>query len=493
MKEHCSVTHLLYLAALVIALTLASTCSAQTIADASQPNTAAQSQATATSTPEPSAAQPSQADLAARVDELEKQLLILRSQLNTQKMETAPAVSAVVATANAPAPPATDAAAQAATSTAAPAAPATTTLAGLLGPVTLSGFVDGYYGYNSNQPAGRTTAFRNFDINSSQFALNMIELVADKSPDPAASHVGFHVALGFGQAMNIINSSIGDNGQFANESNFDQYLKEGYLEYLVGKKLQLNFGKFVTPAGAEVIETKDNWNYSRSLLFALAIPYYHYGVSAKYTFNPKFALTGYLVNGWNNDIDNNSGKTTGFSAAWTPNAKFSFTQNYLVGPEQTNDNSHFRNLLDTVVGYNPNAKLSLQANYDYGHDDAQGAIPATPAVFAPVSWSGIAGYVKYAPNANWYWAVRGEYYNDANGFTTGTLGTANHMSEFTFTLQRLLAGKLISRLEYRYDHSNENVFPFRTSGLPGSPFGPIDHQNTLTVGLVYAFSSADAK
>jgi hypothetical protein len=28
----------------------------------------------------------------------------------------------------------------------------------------------------------------------------------------------------------------------------------------------MDFGKFVTSAGAEVIEAKDNWNYSRSLL-----------------------------------------------------------------------------------------------------------------------------------------------------------------------------------------------------------------------------------
>ena len=87
------------------------------------------------------------------------------------------------------------------------AAPAPTGLAGLLGPTTLSGFVDVYYGYNSNQPAGRTTAFRNFDINSGQFGLNMIELVADKTPDATASRLGYHVALGFGQAMNIINST----------------------------------------------------------------------------------------------------------------------------------------------------------------------------------------------------------------------------------------------------------------------------------------------
>ncbi len=240
---------------------------------------------------------PSSADLAKRIDDLEKELTALKSQM------AAPA----------PAPAATPAPAA--------AAPAAPTVAGLLGPVTLSGFVDAYYGYNNLQPAQRSTALRNFDINSGQFSLNMLELVADKAPDPAASHLGFHVALGFGQAMNLVNSAeLGSplvpttplGG--ATVGNFDQYLKEGYIEYLVGKKLQINVGKFVTPAGAEVIESKDNWNYSRGLLFSWAIPYFHFGANAKYTFNSKFAVTGYLMNGWNNSVDNNSGKTGGFSA-----------------------------------------------------------------------------------------------------------------------------------------------------------------------------------
>ncbi len=399
-------------------------------------------------------------DLASRIDSLEKQLADLRSQMEAQK-----------AAAAAPAP------VQAAVATPAPAAtPAPTGLAGLLGPTTLSGFVDVYYGYNSNQPIGRTTAFRNFDINSGQFGLNMIELVADKAPDATASRLGYHVALGFGQAMNIINST--EPGQFPTESNFDQYLKEGYLEYLapIGKGLQINVGKFVTPAGAEVIETKDNWNYSRGLLFALAIPYFHFGTSAKYAFNSKFALTGYLVNGWNNSIDNNSGKTTGFSAAWTPNSKFSLIQNYLVGPEQLNDNSKFRHLSDTVVSFSPNSKLSFLANYDYGHDHLTGA-PFS------VHWSGIAGYIKYAPNDKWAFATRGEYFSDNGGTQTGT---PQKLSEFTLTLQRMLASKLMTRLEFRRDMSDENVFPDHASGLK-------DSQNTVTLGMVYAFSSADAK
>jgi len=399
-------------------------------------------------------------DLASRIDSLEKQLAELRSQMEAQK-----AAAAV------PAP------AQAMVATPAPAAtPAPTGLAGLLGPTTLSGFVDVYYGYNSNQPIGRTTAFRNFDINSGQFGLNMIELVADKAPDATASRLGYHVALGFGQAMNIVNST--EPGQFPTESNFDQYLKEGYLEYLapIGKGLQINVGKFVTPAGAEVIETKDNWNYSRGLLFALAIPYFHFGTSAKYAFNSKFALTGYLVNGWNNSIDNNSGKTTGFSAAWTPNSKFSLIQNYLVGPEQFNDNSNFRHLSDTVVSFSPNSKLSFLANYDYGHDHLSGA-PFS------VHWSGIAGYIKYAPNDKWAFAGRGEYFSDNGGTQSGT---PQKLSEFTLTLQRMLASKLMTRLEFRRDMSDQNVFPDHASGLK-------DSQNTVTLGMVYAFSSADAK
>jgi Putative beta-barrel porin-2, OmpL-like. bbp2 len=190
------------------------------------------------------------------------------------------------------------------------------------------------------------------------------------------------------------------------------------------------------------------------------------------------------VNGWNNSVDDNSGKTGGFSAAWTPNAKWSLIENYLTGPEHANDNSNFRNLSDTVLTYTPNAKLSLMANYDYGTDQFV-LTSAAPFLLGPKAhWDGIAGYIKYAPNANWYIATRGEYFQDHDGFETGT---AQNVGEFTLTLQRILAGKIMSRLEYRYDASDKGVFPYHNS-LTG-----VGDQNTVTVGLIYAFSSADAK
>src|SRR5206468_841412 len=99
-----------------------------------------------------------------------------------------------------------------ASGTAAPASPvassnSTPTLASLLGPTSLSGFVDMYYGYNANQPATRSNGLRFFDGQANQFALNLLELVVDRAPDAAASRTGYHVALGYGQAINTINGS----------------------------------------------------------------------------------------------------------------------------------------------------------------------------------------------------------------------------------------------------------------------------------------------
>jgi len=367
------------------------------------------------------------------------------------------------------------------TSAGAGTSPVTTpSLAGLLGPTSLSGFVDVYYGQNFNNPASQTNGLRFFDEGTNQFGLNLVELVVDKAPEVTNSRTGYHVALGFGQAMNAVNGS--DHGGLG----FDQYLKEAYFSYLapVGKGLQVDVGKFVTPHGAEVIETKDNWNYSRGLLFSYAIPYYHFGMRAKYAFNDKYSLSGFFVNGWNNVVDNNTGKTYGIGFGWNPNKKFGIVQNYMIGPEQNSLNSNVRQLSDTVITYSPTSKLSFIVNGDYGRGDRFIIDPATNAFSHPVFWTGVAGYVKYALNSHSAIVTRYEYYDDHDGFTTGTL-VPTHFNEFTATFERLMAHHIISRFEFRRDMSNQPVF------LKGS--NPVLDQNTLTAGLVFTFDSREAK
>jgi hypothetical protein len=406
-----------------------------------------------------------QAELIRRLQDLEHEVATLRSQVAELKQQ--PATTGIT-----PSTPATASLAAPATPTAAAGSPTPSPLAQVLGSTSLSGFVDTYYGYNFNQPKSQTSTLRAFDGPSNQFALNLIEINLDKPPDPANSRLGFHLGLGFGQAMNVVNASDPAGLGFA------QYLKEAYISYLapVGKGLQVDVGKFVTPHGAEVIETQDNWNYSRGLLFTYAIPFYHYGARAKYSFSDKYTLTGFLVNGWNDIYDNNTGKTIGATFAWSPTKKISLSQGYMAGPESVGTNAHWRQLSDTVLTLSPTSKLSTTLNFDYGRGDRIAGLTR------PVFWTGIAGYVRYAFDPRYAAAVRYEYFDDHYGFTTPT---AQHVQEVTGTLQRIVAHHLITRLEYRHDVSNRPVF---TKGTK-----PVLGQNTLTAGLVYTFDTRETK
>jgi hypothetical protein len=333
----------------------------------------------------------------------------------------------------------------------------------------MSGFVDSYYDYNSNLPGSNVNAYRSFDSTSNTPALNLMELNFDKIPDAAKSRTGYHISLGYGHADDVINASATE------DAGVDRWLKEGYLTYLapVGKGLVVDAGKFVTPDGAEVIETKDNWNYSRGLLFSYAIPYFHFGVRAKYTFNDKYTVTGFLVNGWNNLVYNVGGKplTPGVSFGWSPTKKLGFVQNFMIDQEQPANNS-WRQLWDTVVTYNYNSKLSFMANYDYGRGDR------VTAFSQPVYWTGIAGYVKYAFSGKYAVATRYEYFNDHDGFTTGT---PQNIGEVTGTFERTFNTHLLTRIEFRRDSSNQPVFPLDN--------GPLAlNQNTATAGVVLMFN-----
>ncbi len=177
----------------------------------------------------------------------------------------------------------------------------------------LSIYVQGGYTYNFKNPDSGENDFRVFDHKSNSFTFDLAELMFTK--DAPLGGVGYRLKLSAGETAKWIHSrGLGDVGK----DEFD--LTEAYIDYLapIGKGLKFRFGKFVTMHGAEVIEAKDNFNYSRGLLFNYAIPFTHTGLMAGYAFSDQVSANLYVVNGWDNTDDNNNGKTVGATLGCTP-------------------------------------------------------------------------------------------------------------------------------------------------------------------------------
>jgi hypothetical protein len=338
-----------------------------------------------------------------------------------------------------------------------PPAPVPPPTAWKIGPVDVSGMVDGYYELGFNHPDGHSSLLRAFDDKANQFELNEASLTLDYAPTP----VGFHVDAGFGRAFDIL-------GGVEKDVTPMRFLKQAYLDVKPAswKGVELDFGEFGTFAGAEAIETQNNWNYSRSLLFFWCTPSYHFGMQVKAPLGTHFNFGAQWVAGWNNIVTGATYRTVGLTGAWTV-SKLTWTNTYYGGPDENTADRGMRYLWDSVLLLNANPKTSLYLNSDYLHYSPK---------FAPSHRIyGLAGAVKYQLAKKLAISPRLEWMNDPSGLVTGT---PQRLKEATFTGTYALASRLSLWLEFRNDWSNQPFFN------RGSQLGNSKTQPTLLVGMV---------
>ncbi len=344
------------------------------------------------------------------------------------------------------------------TAPAAPAAPAAPNPYHQLG-MDFSFLLDGYVDGNFNDPASGWNGLRNFDMRADMVHFNMGKITIDRAPGP----IGFHIDAGFGEIFDVIHAT--DQAPKGLK-----YIEQAYVDLKPKswKGVEVDVGEFVTAAGAEVIDVNGNWNYSRSLLFAWAIPYYHFGIRTSFPVGPHFTGGVQLVNGWNNVYASDQGKLIGLNGAYAWK-KVTWAEVWYGGPERDQDSPGWRNLIDSVLQVNPNDNLSLYANVDYGRNKNVG--PGT------AQWDGIAGAVRRAVGKKAAVAGRLEIFDDVNGFSTGTAQT---VKEFTLTGEYKLSDWLTSRLEFRDDWSSQPFFETSNGGLS-------KNQPTILLGMIAYF------
>jgi len=324
--------------------------------------------------------------------------------------------------------------------------------------------IDGYLdaAYSSLSEGGvftSGTANRVFDTEPDSFNLHQAALFATINGD---EEWGGFVNLTAGRDARIIKS-------FDTSTN-DFDVTQAYVRYSGGKTTFIA-GKYVTLAGAEVIDSRGLPTYSKSILFGYAIPFAHTGVRASFAFSDAFGLSVGLNNGWDQMKDTNDDKTLELGISITPSDVFSLYAQVYSGKEGLLGATATRDLFDVVVNINPSDRLGLTFNYDTGTQE-------DPAGGPDADWSGWAAYLKYQMSDEWHLLLRAETFDDEDGFRTGVV---QEWDEFTLGFAYMAMESAEIRFELRSDSSNVNSF-VDEDGLTAG-----DDQNSLGVEFLYKF------
>lgn len=340
---------------------------------------------------------------------------------------------------------------------------------------------------NANQgssivKAGNTTVEgRTFDIRNDAPRINLVEVELEKVPTLGEwGGAGFKLDANWGDDPQIIYDTIqGAIGKSVHTA--DKWIQHATVGWMapIGKGVRLDAGKFVTHIGGETIEGIKNNNLSHGFLYSYAIPFQDTGARINYPWSDKFYTELYVLRGWNMTTrDNNKGATVGPSIGWLPNSWFNLYLNYLVGPEQRNNDSHLRHLVDFQVFINqPIPKLNFLLFGDLGLEEN--------AVFGntqDTAWYGLGWVTRYQLTDQLEPAVRLEFMRDEDGFATGV---DQNLYGVTLTLNYKIPLKkgfnLLIRPEYRYDKASENFFTKKAS------FRSKTTQHTIGVGAYVYF------
>jgi hypothetical protein len=356
----------------------------------------------------------------------------------------------------------------------------------------LYGYVEASYTQNFNFPknsGANANQLRIFDGDANSFRPNMAQLVFEKEATngtDAVERAGFRIKLDFGEDAQFMGGRIGDDIDF----------QELYVQYVapIGNGLDMRLGRMNTLVGYEVIESPYNNNYSRSWLFGLGQPFTTTGFRLLYAFNENLSVAAGVISSFTGlTEDNNTSKSVEGLVSYRPIEEVGLNVYGIVGKESSNtrSGSGTRVLIGGYATFQATDQLGFVVEGYYANQENGSAISSG----RNARWDGVAGYVIYDFNDQWGLRFRGEIWEDAGGDqsclgTAGSGGNANVCAvsapiaqtlwENTVTLQYKPAPSLITRLEFRYDKSNQNVFLDGRNTLT-------NNQQTLAVEAIFLF------
>ena len=367
-----------------------------------------------------------------------------------------------------------------------------------LGSTTISGYVDTSAVWNPGTGNANVPGYAwNSPSKSDGFNLNVVKLTIEKPIDANdAWGAGYKVDLLAGPDASAFNTKSP-----VATANSDFAVKQAYvaLHTPVGNGLDFKLGVWDTLIGYEVFESINNPNVTRSYGYTME-PTTHTGLQATYQVCEALTASAAVANTFGPTINGRAFQGPQFPPTQGPQAEsYKTYMGALTFTAPTNSGFLSGSTLTGAIinGYNgffgangadqtsfyvggtmntPISGLKIGACYDYA------AIRTQPVVGpeAPLYANAVGGYASYQLTEKLSIYGRGEYASSS----TATEFGSRKVVEATATIQYDLWKNVLSRVEFRWDHSADGTVAYggEVAGVPTR-----DNYYMLMADVAYKF------
>jgi hypothetical protein len=248
-------------------------------------------------------------------------------------------------------------------------------------------------------------------------------------------------------------------------------------------------GKFDSPLAIERDDAPLNFQATPSFTFSFARPVKFTGLQIHDALSPQLELFAIVANGWDNDVDNNQGKTGAVYGLWSPSLGAHVGLGYIYGAEKDNRGGDKRSAAVATLLIQPGETWVL------GGETVAGQEPHSAPAGGTAEWYAQMLFVHHRWGRHWAGTLRLDWFDDRGGAMSGTTQV---LRSLTVSPQYLIGGGFYGifryldrttlrlpeaalRLDLRYDKSTAPVFSSKAPGVGK------DSTASATVQLVFLF------
>lgn len=309
------------------------------------------------------------------------------------------------------------------------------------GKVSIQGYIDTYYGYDFNKPESGDRPYFVSMARHNEMNINLAYIDLRYN----SSRLRARFVPGFGTYM---------NANYSNESGSLKNIVEASAGVKISKtkNIWLDVGVFGSPYTNESAISKDHLIYSRSFAPEY-VPYYLSGLKASFPWGEKITAYVYLLNGWQQIGDENSGKSVGTQLEYRATNNLLLNWNTYAGDEKNDaaPEDGMRYFTDFFFIYSKN-KLSATGCVYVGLQQRDEVENAT--------WWQANLIGKYALTGKSSLTGRVEYFSDPESVQvssiTGVTGFSTFSASAGFDFK--LADNVLIRAEYRSFFSGKEIY-----------------------------------